>query len=80
MNIANELPQYLASILKHKGFLRIGDVLAPRGPIPVCRSNWWAGIKTGRYPAPVKLGPRTTAWRIEDIEKLIHDLSTQVTA
>jgi prophage regulatory protein len=54
------------------GFLRIGSVLAPRGPIPVSKSTWWAGVKAGRYPKPVKLGPRITAWRVEDIRNLIE--------
>jgi hypothetical protein len=39
---------------------------------PVGRSSWWAGIKSGRFPKPVKLGPRTTAWRVEDIRALIE--------
>jgi prophage regulatory protein len=30
------------------GFLRLSSVLAPRGPIPVSKSTWWAGVKTGR--------------------------------
>ena len=29
------------------------------------------GVKSGRYPLPVKLGPRITAWRVEDIRALI---------
>lgn len=48
----------------------IGDPKAnpPVPPIiPVGKSSWWAGVKSGRYPAPVKLGPRTTCWRVEDI-------------
>jgi hypothetical protein len=49
---------------------RLSSILGPDGPIPVSRSTWWAGVKSGRFPAPVKLGPRTTAWRVEDIEKL----------
>jgi prophage regulatory protein len=56
------------------GFLRLASVLAPRGPIPVSKSTWWAGVKTGRFPAPVKLGPRITAWRAEDIRALIEML------
>ena len=36
--------------------LRLKDILAPRGPIPVSKSTWWAGVKSGRYPAPIKLG------------------------
>jgi prophage regulatory protein len=54
------------------GFLRLASILAPTGPIPIGRSTWWAGIKTGRFPKPVKLGPRTTAWRVEDIRALIE--------
>ena len=54
------------------GFLRLTSVLAPRGPIPVSKSTWWAGVKSGRFPKPVKLGPRITAWRVEDIRKLIE--------
>jgi predicted DNA-binding transcriptional regulator AlpA len=53
------------------GFVRLPGILAPNGPIPVSRSTWWAGIKDGRYPKPVKLGPRITAWRVEDIRALI---------
>ncbi len=53
------------------GFLRLASILAPRGPIPVSKSTWWAGVKSGRFPKPVKLGPRITAWRVEDIRDLI---------
>ncbi len=55
------------------GFVRLSSILAPKGPIPVSKSTWWAGIKTGRFPAPVKhLGGRITAWRVEDILDLIE--------
>ena len=47
-------------------FARLGSILAPKGPIPVSKSTWWAGVKSGRFPRPVKLGPRITAWRVED--------------
>ena len=59
------------------GFLRlkqiIGDKRIGAPPIiPVSPSTWWAGVKTGRYPQPVKLGPRTTAWRARDIRDLVE--------
>ena len=57
--------------LPSTGFLRLPDVLRH---IPVSRSAWWAGIQEGRFPPPVKLGPRTTAWRAEDIRALIDQL------
>lgn len=58
--------------LPETGFLRLSSILAPAGPIPVSRSTWWLGVKTGRFPKPVKLGPRITAWRVEDIRDLIE--------
>lgn len=52
------------------GFIRLPDVLRV---FPVSKSTWWAGVKTGRFPAGVKLGPRMTAWRVEDIRALIQN-------
>lgn len=53
-------------------FLRLKSILAPGGPIPVSKSTWWAGVKDGRFPKPVKLGPRITVWRAEDIQQLLN--------
>ncbi|MBI5520461.1 MAG: AlpA family phage regulatory protein [Desulfovibrio sp.] len=60
--------------LPSTGFLRLPAVLSL---IPVGRSTWWAGVKSGLYPAPVKLGARMTAWRAEDIAALIVKLGAQ---
>jgi predicted DNA-binding transcriptional regulator AlpA len=56
------------------GFLRLPQVLSV---IPVRKTCWWEGVKAGRYPKPVKLSPRCTAWRAEDIRELIKSLSNQ---
>jgi len=40
--------------------------------VPVCASTWWAGVRSGRFPRPVKLGPRTTTWRARDILDMIE--------
>lgn len=65
--------------LPETGFLRlkqiIGDTKAGIPPIiPVKKSSWWQGVKTGRYPKPTKLSPRVTAWRVADIRDLIERL------
>lgn len=60
--IENSLPE--------TGFLRLPEVLKF---IPVSRSTFWAGIKTGRFPKPQKLGPRITVWRVEDIKAFIDN-------
>lgn len=55
------------------GFVRDWQIFGPHGPLPISRSTWWEGVRTGRFPAPVKLGPRITAWRVEDIRSLIEN-------
>lgn len=55
-------------IIPETGFVRLPQVLKV---IPVSKSTWWQGIKDGRFPKPIKLGPKTTAWRVEDIRDLI---------
>ena len=75
--IWNETMQ-TATSLPTTGFLRISQIVGnpksnpPIPPIiPVGKSTWWAGVKSGKFPQPVKLGARTTAWRVEDIQKLV---------
>ena len=55
-----------------KGFLRLPQVLEL---IPVSRSRWYLGVKTGEFPAPVRLSANISAWRASDIETLIEQLS-----
>lgn len=57
------------NVLPAAGFMRLNTVLRI---IPVSRSSWWLGIASGRFPKPIKLGPRTSAWRVEDIRALIE--------
>ncbi len=54
--------------LPDTGYVRLPQVLEV---FPVSRSSWWAGVKSGIYPASVKLGLRITAWRVEDIKALL---------
>ncbi len=54
------------------GYVRLKSILAPVGPIPVSPSTWWQGVKDGRFPKSMKLGPRTTVWRAEDIRALFE--------
>ena len=62
---------YISHPVPTEGLVRLSAILAPIGPIPVSKSTWWAGVKSGRFPKPVKLGPRTTAWNVRDIRALI---------
>jgi len=50
-------------------FVRLPTILKI---LPISPSTWWTGIKSGHFPKPVRLGKRITAWRVEDIRKLIN--------
>jgi predicted DNA-binding transcriptional regulator AlpA len=58
------------SALPATGYLRLPQILAI---IPVSKSTWWAGVRSGRYPQPTRaLGARITAWSVESIRALIE--------
>lgn len=61
-------------------FYRLREIIGDRnqgipGIVPISRAAWYAGIKDGRYPKPVKLSEKTAAWRASDIEMLVERLS-----
>jgi predicted DNA-binding transcriptional regulator AlpA len=65
---SNQLPE--------TGFLRLSQIIGSKtNPpiIPVGKSTWWAGVKSGRYPQSVKHG-RMTMWRVEDIREFIKSV------
>ena len=57
--------------LPDEGFVRLSQILQV---LPIGKTSWWEGVKKGRYPTPMKLGPRTTVWRVEDIRALISNV------
>ena len=56
------------------GFVRLSQIMEV---IPLGKTSWWAGVKSGRFPRPIKLSERCTAWKAEDIQDLIKKLSEQ---
>lgn len=69
--MSHELPEI--------GYIRLPQIIGnskAKPPIPailpISKSTWWNGVKNGRFPKAVKLGPRITAWRVEDIRALIE--------
>lgn len=56
------------------GLLRLPQVLKL---IPISKSSWYAGIKAGRFPAPIKLGPKTAVWRTDDILGLVARIGAE---
>jgi predicted DNA-binding transcriptional regulator AlpA len=68
--------------LPETGFLRLKQIIGNSEPpipplIPVSKSTWWDGVKTGKFPKPVKLGKRVSMWRVEDVRALIEKVGSQ---
>ncbi len=47
--------------------IRIDEVLTH---LPISKSTWWEGVRTGKFPKPIKLGERITCWRLEEVLRL----------
>jgi predicted DNA-binding transcriptional regulator AlpA len=67
--------------LPEKGFLKLPAIIGDKKTtppipalIPMSRTSWLDGVKSGKYPKPVKLGERSVAWKVEDIRALIEKL------
>ncbi len=56
-------------VLPETGFVRLPAILSV---FPISRSGFLAGVRSGKYPKPVKLSARCTAWKVEDIKQLIQ--------
>ncbi len=61
---------------KTETYLRIRDIVGNRAKgipaiFPVSESTWWAGVRSGRFPPSIKIGPRLVVWRRSDIDALI---------
>ena len=70
----------MVNYLPETGFLRLNQIVGnpkadPPIPaiIPISKAAWWAGVRTGRFPKPVKLSPGITVWRVEDIRTFINE-------
>lgn len=63
-----------AITLPETGFLRLSDVLKL---VPVCKTVWYNGVRSGDFPQPVALGKRARGYRVADIRALIDRLNAQ---
>lgn len=66
--------------LPETGFLRLSQIIGNKKTntpalIPISRTSFLNGVKSGKHPKPVKLGARTTAWKVSDIRELIERLN-----
>ena len=52
------------------GFWDISKILVL---IPISKSSWWAGVKSGKYPKAIKHGGRTF-WSAQSILELLESI------
>lgn len=67
--------------LPETGFLRLNQVIGCKKKnipplIPIGRTTFLNNVKARKWPylKPVKLGERTTAYKVEDVRRLIIEL------
>jgi prophage regulatory protein len=66
-------------ILPEMCYLRLKQIIGDRNSeppippiVPVGKSTWWKWVQEGKAPSPIKLGPRVTVWRSEDIRQFVE--------
>ena len=48
--------------------------------LSLSRTSWLSGVKSGRFPQPIRLSARRVAWKSSDIYSLINALTQSQTA
>lgn len=43
----------------------------------VCRHTIYHWVRCGRFPEPIKIGERASAWRLEDVERWLAERPTK---
>lgn len=39
---------------------------------PIHGSTLWRGVRAGRYPAPIKVGPGSNRWRVSELSAMLE--------
>ena len=64
--------------LPSTGYLRQSQLLG--SVLPIGATTLWRWVNAGKFPKPVKLSERVTAWRAEDVRAWIEAQGKQVAA
>lgn len=71
-----------SKVISSRVYLRVSDITCNRitgrsGLLPVTASTWWAWVKSGKAPAPIKLSPGCTVWRHADVIAFAESLAKE---
>lgn len=66
-------------VIPEVGFLKIWQIVGDRkrnvAPLlPISKSAFWAGVRSGKYPAGTLLSARCRVWSAASVRKLLSDL------
>ncbi|CAK0093584.1 Uncharacterised protein [Burkholderia pseudomallei] len=62
-----------------EGYVRLKQFLGPNLAIPLSRSTWFAGVKSGRFPKGEKpFGGNITVWDVRKIRALLNASNSEV--
>jgi len=76
MSSINNMPE--AGYARIKQIIGDKESVPPVTPIiPVSKSTWWEGCRSGRFPKPIKLGLNSTVWKWSDIRDLCSRLEKE---
>lgn len=73
-------------LLENTALLRLSQIIGRKATrkvtalpalIPVSKTKWWKGVRSGEYPQPVKIGPRCTAWRAVDVYAVLEQINAR---
>ena len=64
--------------LPESGYLRQSQLIPVI--VPFSSATLWRKVKSGEFPAPVKLSERITAWRVEDVRAWMSSRSAAAAA
>ena len=83
--MAKKIATNKSNTLPDSGFVKLDSIIGNEKKgiaplIPVCRRTWYDGVKSGRFPRPVKLGGTRNSWHVDIIRKLIADLNAEALA
>lgn len=66
-------------VINMTNLVRIKDIVnnpktGKGGLLPICRSSFLNGVKSGLFPKPIKLGVRSVAWNYSEIMRAVSEL------
>lgn len=64
--------------LPSTGYVRQSQLIP--APVPFSSATLWRKVAAGKFPAPIKLSSRVTAWRVADVRAWLDAQAQEVRA